>query len=638
MTARKRIKGDPGTQPPVAPAIPPVAPPATDRIGQLVGERDHFYVRSGTLKIRLDNASVARLLATKRPTPHPGSRKTTGVPEELKAALDAAQKYRSQLMAKPGVLAVRAGYKFVNGAITDTPCVVVAVDRKREDLSRADLVPAVLPNGLPTDVTPADPYDRFAAGKEGPEAAPMVKRPRLLIEELQADASETEFLEALPMTTYEPPPEGNLEAVTDAMTVTCHVSPDAGWRVLEPFLQGTERKLHLGMYDFTAPHIFRTARSLLRDSDVEWQQVLDPKVSLPGENDADSNKADDLAEEQVTKGLRRVAKDRFGNVFARIGSGRTFASAYHIKVAVRDDQTFWLSSGNWQSSNQPAIDFLDEDADRKLIPRFNREWHVVVENATLAKRFQRFLDFDFDTASTEIEAAVLPPAALPDLLMPAEDFLAEERAAVDLDVFPPRKFVFTKGKPLTVQPILTPDNYVGIVLAFLKKKPKERLYFQNQSLNPVKDPSPEFEEMMKLLIRYSNDPNLDVRIIFRNIGPVRKKLESLKAAGFNMRRIRMQAGCHTKGIIVDSGTILLGSHNFTNQGIQVNRDASLLIQHDGIAKYFEKVFLHDWEKLSRATINEEAVPMPVGAGAEAALLSADPADVVRLPWSYYEEE
>jgi len=34
------------------------------------------------------------------------------------------------------------------------------------------------------------------------------------------------------------------------------------------------------------------------------------------------------------------------------------ASSYHIKVAVRDDEAAWLSSGNWQSSNQPPADPL----------------------------------------------------------------------------------------------------------------------------------------------------------------------------------------------------------------------------------------------------------------------------------------
>jgi light-regulated signal transduction histidine kinase (bacteriophytochrome) len=81
--------------------------------------------------------------------------------------------------------------------------------------------------------------------------------------------------------------------------------------------------------------------------------------------------ADDLTETQVVQGLRRAAGTRFENQFAHVGARQTFASAYHIKVAVRDRQSFWLSSGNWQSSNQPDIDFLDVDADRM---------HQVIEN------------------------------------------------------------------------------------------------------------------------------------------------------------------------------------------------------------------------------------------------------------------
>jgi hypothetical protein len=173
------------------------------------------------------------------------------------------------------------------------------------------------------------------------------------------------------------------------------------------------------------------------------------------------------------------------------------------------------------------------------------------------------------------------------------------------------------------------------VLEFLRRRPRRTLYFQNQSLNPIKAPTPEFDELMKLLARYSNDESLDVRFIFRNIGPIRKKLESLQAAGFNMNRIRTQSGCHTKGIIVDSETILVGSHNITNQGVQVNRDASLLIKDAGIAQYFERIFLHDWEKLSRPTIREEAVAVPATSD-EAAALTTD--EFVRLPFSYFEEE
>ena len=643
MNERRRIRGNPGTAPTGMPTLAAVEPSReTAPKGQLVVEHGRAYVRYGPSRIELDASSTAQVVSGQR-VAAPATGDSFAAPDELKSAIKAAIMHGDELRKLPGVVSVRAGYKFVDGLIRDTPCVVVSVVEKRKEVADDERIPTVL-DGIATDVTAADPYERLAFAHSEDEAVPIMPRPRLLIDELQEGVSESEMEEALPVITYEPPSDGNLEPVTGPMTLTCHVSPDAGWRVLELFLKGTERTLHLGMYDFTAPHIYRTARSLLRDSEVEWQQVLDPKESLPAEGDVDSNKANDIGQRDVVKGLRRVAGDRFRHAFAHIGSRKTVASAYHIKVAVRDDKAVWLSSGNWQSSNQPDIDFLADDADRNLIPKYNREWHVVIENPTLAKRIERFLDSDFKTASAPEEAALLEEAlALPDLLVPEDEILGEELRAVDLEVFAPQKFVFTQAKPLTIQPILTPDNYLEVVLELLRKKPKERLYFQNQSLNPVRDPSPAFGEMMRLLAGYSKNRDMDVRFIFRNIGPTRRKLESLKAAGFRMDRVRMQSGCHTKGLVIDSETVLLGSHNFTNQGVQVNRDASLLLRHQGIAKYYEKVFLHDWEKLSRQTIREEAMPLPVFAGkgargeAEAAMQAGE-TTMIRLPWSAYEEE
>jgi hypothetical protein len=643
---KKFIPGSSGTVPPTgtAPVSDPTPPPTPSNSttptntatssGRIVSDGGKYFVIWGNNRIPIENADV--LKGARKPLAQSDSQ----VPNDLQQAVDAALQNRAELLSKKNVLGVRAGYLFQDGKITSIPAVVVAIKaspgkkfEKQAIRNELGLPPII--DGVPVDIEIADPFQQLMSSREM-EAVPLLRRrPRLLIDEIQATGAEAELLEAVPMITYEPPPNGDLSPVTGAMTLTCHVSPDAGWKVLEPFLVGTGRKLHLGMYDFTAPHIYRTARTLLKDSNVEWQQTLGPNESLPGEDDVDSNKANDITEESVVKGLKRVASDRFGNAFAHIGAGKTFASAYHIKVAVRDDRAFWLSSGNWQSSNQPDIDFFDENSDRQLITRFNREWHVVCENSTLAKRFQVFLDGDFDTASSEEEAALIPET-MPELLLPVEELLREERAAVSLDVFAPQKFTFTAENPLTVQPILTPDNYLEVVLKFLRKKPKRTLYFQNQSLNPVKSPTPEFKEMMALLAKYSNDSDLDVRFIFRNIGPIRKKLESLQAAGFNMDKIRTQAGCHTKGIIVDSEIILLGSHNVTNQGVQVNRDASLLIRDNGIARYYEKVFLHDWEKLSKATIREEAVPIPVSSHEAAGMTSSN--EFMTVPFSYFEEE
>jgi hypothetical protein len=653
MATEKKIPGRMGDLPPQSPSTPINDPTPRQPEGKLVKVDGQLFVVTKNGRIPVTDPSgltKGRPVGKYRPGPS-----NVDLPGKLKEAVEVAGKCRTAWKDRPSILGVRAGYLFKNGSIQDEAAIVVAIkpepgrtfnkEQIRRDLGLPDEV-----KNIPIDIEMADPFLQVARlysqpriANTRPESLEVVPpHPRLLIDDLQVVGDELETAvseggheETVPITSYEPP-NFKLEPVSGPMTITCHVSPDAGWRVLEPFLQATKETLHLGMYDFTAPHIYETARSLLKTSGVTWQQVLDPKESLPGEDDTDSNKANDKTEKSIVEGLKRIAGRNFKNVFAKIGASQTFASAYHIKVAVRDSDSFWLSSGNWQSSNQPDIDFFAEAADRQLITKYNREWHVVIENPKLAEQFQRFLDYDFKTASELEETAEISVQPLQDLLVPVEELLEEERAAVGLQVFAPRKFTFTAAKPVTVQPILTPDNYLDVVLRFLERKPKKRFYFQNQSLNPIKNPTKRYDELLKLLVEYSNDDQLDARFIFRNIGPIRKKLESLKAYGFNMDRIRVQSGCHTKGIIVDSETILLGGHNITNQGVEVNRDASLLISDKGIAEYYEAVFLHDWEKLAKPTIREESMPIFVTKGEESALVSD--AEVARVPFSYFEEE
>lgn len=632
-----RIEGSQGILPQGEPngASAQSSTPTVERMGVLCAEDGRFYVaETGKPRIRIDDDSITRLfgteLARSRLAPSRVARDWV-VPSDLTRAIEAARKNRPELEKYDGVVGVRAGYKFTSGRLTSIPCIVVTVVKKTPGvkLAKSQRLPESV-DGVAVDVAPADPHEMLAyRRRKGDESVPLTRPPRLLIEQLQATEGDGSA-EVARSITYEPPPGAALREVTDAMTIVCHVSPDAGWRVLQPFLSASQHSISLGMYDFTAPHIYRAARSLLRDSAVEWRMTLGPGESLPGEGDSGSTKAEDMHESDIIRNLRTAAGDRFTSTFAHVGAGATFASAYHIKVAVQDRKSFWLSSGNWQSSNQPDIDFLTEHADRQLIASYNREWHVVVDHPELAKTFQTYLEWDFKTASSQEEAAALREAG-PELAAPADEALHEERAARDLQVFAPKKFVFTRENPVRIQPILTPDNYIRIVLDLLRRKPKHSLYFQNQSLNPIKQPTAEFEELLTLIAEYSNDSNLDVKIVFRNIGPIRQKLESLKAAGFNMERVRTQSGCHTKGIIVDSNIVLMGSHNFTNDGTQFNRDASLLINDAGIAKYYEDVFLHDWERLASSTIREESVPR---------LSSEAAADetVVRVPWREYTDE
>jgi hypothetical protein len=428
---------------------------------------------------------------------------------------------------------------------------------------------------------------------------------------------------------YVPPDDVHLEPVNGPFVVKCHASPDAGWPTLSSFLAGTKSSLTIAMYDFTAPHIMRAIEATATENDATVSLILDPGQSLSNGDEPNNPKSGDFSEDAVRKDLQQKLKSNFKFVWAAVThQGKVedgiFPTAYHIKVAVRDSEAFWLSSGNWQSSNQPNIDPLGPD---KALPNvqkmFNREWHVIVNEKTLADTYERFIKFDQEQAEP---LNISPQTAMrPDLFIP-EELIAQAAAA---KFFAPSDINI--GKSETVQPLLTPDNYSDHILDLIGRA-KRTLYFQNQYIKINVDESknpPKFAALIDAL-RGKIDDGVDVRIILRDIGDTRPMLEALKTNGFDMSKVRLQKSCHNKGIIVDGEMVAVGSHNWSGDGTVYNRDASLILFSRDAAQYFQKIFLYDWENLARQKVSaESAMPRLAMSG------EATPEGAFRVPWDAY---
>ena len=236
---------------------------------------------------------------------------------------------------------------------------------------------------------------------------------------------------------------------------------------------------------------------------------------------------------------------------------KIFPTAYHIKVALRDSNAIWLSSGNWQSSNQPDIDPFGANATLPNLQQiYNREWHVVIESLELATVFERFISWDMEQA----EPLNVQPdrVARPDLLVP--DQVVEELAKIPT-FFKPKSI--SLGADEKIQPLLTPENYADHVISLIEQA-TATLRFQNQyikvSADPTKNP-PQFVGLLDAL-RGRIGAGVDVRIILRDIGNPRAMLEALQAYGIDpVKYVKLQPACHNKGIIVDDRLVCLGSHN-----------------------------------------------------------------------------
>jgi phosphatidylserine/phosphatidylglycerophosphate/cardiolipin synthase-like enzyme len=71
---------------------------------------------------------------------------------------------------------------------------------------------------------------------------------------------------------------------------------------------------------------------------------------------------------------------------------------------------------------------------------------------------------------------------------------------------------------------------------------------------------------------------------------------------------RIQENVHNKGMIVDGSTVVVGSQNWSSEGVDTNRDASVVIKSADVAAYWEKIFLLDWNERTRCRSSRRRSP------------------------------
>jgi phospholipase D-like protein len=485
--------------------------------------------------------------------------------------LDAVESARQQFRDLPGVLHVRPGWKIAEGRITDRQAIVALAERAvnaRLHRGLPDLPLIYL--GFPVDVREASPEELYDLGR------------------LADNGLEQRITDP----TYKKPPNLSLPRMQERMKVRLHVSPEWGWPTLKQFLEATGERLTVGMYDFGAPHIIDTISAVMAGPQHAMRLVIQFGASI-----GDGTKANDKDDAETVRLLQAALGADFEMQWASVAQrGALWASAYHIKVAVRDGAAVWLSSGNWQSSNQPAagpwVD--DTDAGRARLRDYNREWHVVVENARLAGILESYVDYDFEQSRGFVPTGLADAfEILPPLGLEAQAAAAGIRAFAPLDI----------DRIVDVQPVLTPDNYLEQVLPFIQSA-RTRLYLQNQYIHESLDEraASTYVALVQAVARKQSE-GLDVRIMLRGDYAVEARhLEFMKTFGIDLARVRWRNRNHTKGIVVDSAAVLVGSHNWSFDGTVLNRDASLIFFDEEIARYFEDVFFYDWENWSRDAV------------------------------------
>jgi hypothetical protein len=495
----------------------------------------------------------------------------------------------------PSIVSIRPGFRRVDGLLTEEKAIIAELrpTSSPTEATQLQLPPEV--DGIPVEIRRADPRE-IELGEDS-----LANWGRVHAGGILQEAGKRR-----PEIGYTPPPT-ILEA-REVRDILCHIGPDAGWTVLREFLAGPSERLSVSMYELTAEHIIEALTELSTNDDLSMEMVLQENGD----------------EAETVESLQHAWAQRLTYAPAVLsGPNRIFANSYHTKVAVRDGKQFWLSSGNWSPHSQPVVGPDDQSPYRLG----NREWHVVVNDEPLSEMFETYVRWDRSKAA-EVGAPEMVEL-LPELLVP-ESALLELEAAVVQEPFPPQQFTRSSGQPgISIQPLMTPDNYGENILSLINGAATS-LWMQYAY---VREPSYEgvLEELVTAVARKMADDSVEVRVIVDSRNELPKHIDFLLAAGWDPAKFRKQRSkVHNKGIIVDGRFTVVGSQNWSSDGVEFNRDASLIIDSPEVAGYFGKVFDFDWENLTKPIQTSEITPVIAEAGVPT------PPGMVRIPWrSWY---
>jgi hypothetical protein len=493
----------------------------------------------------------------------------------------------------PGVLTVRPGFEVTNGWLTGHRAIVATVDQGYPN--GADPLPTTIA-GVAVDVRRAsaakrqrvmDPDAYASSGRVTPDTG-AVPEFDFELDLVSSDEPRPLAESAIPAAVkpnlpYTAPTGVSLSPITGMTTIRLSASPDSGWPTLKAFLEATGSQLTVGMYDITSAHIL-----------AELENDLVGKLFTLTLDHPAKNPSADQTDEQSVAALRSALGADFAQAWALermdpLATAWIFPTAYHIKVAVQDSKTVWLSSGNWNNSNQPAIDPVNVPGDADAARSGDRDWHVVVDRPDLAGTFEAYLLNDFHIAAQNNGTSTSAPAEIEETPQAVTPPFAQ--------FFPAQ----TLTAEMEITPLLTPDPgvYVDAVKSLIAGA-QTSLHMQFQYVEQPKagaTASGPFVDLVNAVIARQK-AGVDVKIIMSEYETA-GYLEQLQAAGLDVvNSVKIQNNVHNKGIVVDGAAVLVSSQNWSSDGTLFNRDAGVIIRNDQAAAYFDQIFLHDWAHLA----------------------------------------
>lgn len=354
-------------------------------------------------------------------------------------------------------------------------------------------------------------------------------------------------------------------------TITPIIGPEDGLVDLLNWINGASSSLEVHMYQLQHVELV-DALIQAHQRGVEVTVVLDYGDNWWNEFDLDNNRG--MATTLLAEGI---------DVYWFGDMGENPYAYIHSKVAVRDNSSVWMGSGNWKTSSHP---YPGNSA--------NREWGVIVEDSALATMVQAHLRFDESSLRSHITPVEMSDAPTGWSFPTPSSVVGNITEGLTVDY--------------TATLLVCPDNCINELVKMLDEADEEILlslqyldmdWSYGWGDNPLLSALEEAAQRGVRIRLILNGAYLDEDIQ----SVVDQMNEEWNASlGYDTNAVVMSPSqsvnkLHNKGVIIDESSVLVSSINWGDSALVRNREMGLFITSEVATAPYLASWHDDWNRV-----------------------------------------
>ncbi len=367
----------------------------------------------------------------------------------------------------------------------------------------------------------------------------------------------------VPIESYEPA-QFTLQTFDRNMNVTTFVGPDYSNETLTKFLRSATESIYVEVYQFTSPGLLDLIHEIHNDNpSIDIKVMISERVVSLG--DYNTYTMWNLTQVGIPV---RWTSDTF-----------TFS---HQKFVIIDNDTTIVQAGNWAKPSVPLNDWQSGTSGGFHLKNYegNREFNIAMTDEVVTQYYRDVFDHDWqigsdynegvDGTGTVLEWGTLSQTYYPRVFNYSEQFSGQ----------------------MKVTPVFSPDTSLEAMLWVINSAQATL----DIEIPYVSNSSTVVDELLDAIVA-AKQRGVTVRIIM-NEGENDNDEVSQVFAEYNIpvywMDTRFFAQLHNKAFIADGRMVLICSINWSEESISENREAGVVVEHEGVGAWYQSVFDYDW--------------------------------------------